>query len=335
MHDDMTGRGATATEPAADALATTTGTTARLAATGDAAALAALERLATWAPNTRRAYERAWTRWTTWAAAHGVPALPADPVHVRDYLLARDADGKALATLRMDAAGIGAVHQAAQQPTPCPPRGLVAATLSRLAKADHHATRGQRQAAGLTADALAAIRATASTPRHGVRRSESPAQARARGLVDVAACLLISDAGLRRSEAAALTWGDIERVADGSGRVTIRRSKTDQAGAGAVVAVTREAMRALAAIRPADADPAAPVLGLSADRLARRVKAAARAAGLGDGFSGHSGRVGMARRMVGNGAPTAAVQRQGRWHSPAMVARYTRAEDAADALRYL
>ena len=82
-------------------------------------------------------------------------------------------------------------------------------------------------------------------------------------------------------------------------------------------------------------DAQAPVLGLSADRLARRVKQAARAAGLGDGFSGHSGRVGMARRMVGNGAPTAAVQRQGRWSSPAMVARYTRAEDAADALRYL
>ena len=335
MDGTMTGRGTPAAEPATDALTTTTTTTAALAATGDADALAALERLQAWAPNTRRAYSRAWQAWTTWAAAHGVTALPADPVAVRDYLLARDADGKALATLRLDAAGIGAVHQAAQQPTPCPPHGLVAATLSRLAKADHHATRPQRQAQGLTADALAAIRATAATPRHGVRRSESPAQARARGLVDVAAVMLISDAGLRRSEAAALTWGDLERASDGSGRVTVRRSKTDPEGQGAVVAVTREAMRALAAIRPADAPADAPVLGLSADRLARRVKAAAQAAGLGDGFSGHSGRVGMARRMVGNGAPTAAVQRQGRWQSPAMVARYTRAEDAADALRYL
>ena len=42
------------------------------------------------------------------------------------------------------------------------------------------------------------------------------------------------DAVLRRSEAAALTWADIERAADGSGRVTVYRSKTDQAGQGAI-----------------------------------------------------------------------------------------------------
>ena len=47
------------------------------------------------------------------------------------------------------------------------------------------------------------------------------------------------------------------------------------------------------------------------------------------------GRVGMARRMTRNGAPTAAVQRQGRWKSAAMVTRYTRAESAGEALRYL
>ena len=76
----------------------------------------------------------------------------------------------------------------------------------------------------------------------------------------------------------------------------------------------------------------------AADPRARRVKAAARAAGLGDAYSGHSGRVGMARRMVSAGAPVAAVIRQGRWSDRtggAMVARYTRREDAAEALRYL
>ena len=38
---------------------------------------------------------------------------------------------------------------------------------------------------------------------------------------------------LRRSEAAALVWGDIEFRADGTARVTVRRSKTDQEGTGA------------------------------------------------------------------------------------------------------
>ena len=47
------------------------------------------------------------------------------------------------------------------------------------------------------------------------------------------------------------------------------------------------------------------VFGLSESQIARRIKAIARAAGLADWefFSGHSGRVGMARRMAQNGAP--------------------------------
>ena len=68
------------------------------------------------------------------------------------------------------------------------------------------------------------------------------------------------------------------------------------------------------------------MFGLTGEALANRVRAAARAAGLGDRFSGHSGRVGMARRMV-----AAAAQRQGRWKHRDMVARYTRGEAAGEA----
>ena len=42
----------------------------------------------------------------------------------------------------------------------------------------------------------------------------------------------------------------MERWADGSGRLTILRSKTDQEGKGAVVAVTPACLRVLDAIRP-------------------------------------------------------------------------------------
>ena len=42
----------------------------------------------------------------------------------------------------------------------------------------------------------------------------------------------------RRSEAAALTWGDVQRWGDGSGRMTVIRSKTDTEAQGAVVAIT-------------------------------------------------------------------------------------------------
>ena len=56
---------------------------------------------------------------------------------------------------------------------------------------------------------------------------------------------VLSDGGLRRSEAAALTWGDVQRWDDGSGRITVIRSKTDVEAQGAVVAITPAAMKAL------------------------------------------------------------------------------------------
>ena len=70
------------------------------------------------------------------------------------------------------------------------------------------------------------------------------------------------------------------------------------------------------------------IIGVMADGGLRRSEAAARAAGLGEGFTGHSGRIGMARRMVAAWAPNAAVQREGRWKHGDMVARYTRGESA-------
>ena len=114
---------------------------------------------------------------------------------------------------------------------------------------------------------------------------------------------VLSHAGLRRSEATALTWGDVVRWEDGSGRITVIRSKTDAEAQGAAVAVTPTAMQALAAIRPAGVGGKARVFGLSESQIARRVKAIARAAGL-ENWEFFSGRVGMARRMAQNGAPT-------------------------------
>ena len=121
---------------------------------------------------------------------------------------------------------------------------------------------------------------------------------------------------------------------DGSGRITVIRSKTDAEAQGAVVAITPTAMEALSAIRPEGVANNVKVFGLSESQIARRVKAIARAAGLENWefFSGHSGRVGMAQ----NGAPTHEIERQGRWkQGGGMVGRYTRGESAGSALRYL
>ena len=134
------------------------------------------------------------------------------------------------------------------------------------------------------------------------------------------------DALLRRSEAAVLTWGDIEREEDGSGRLTVRRAKTDQEGAGAVLYLSAATMEALDAIRPGDAAPETPVFGLAPDTIGRRVKAACQAAGLPDGYSGHSARVGTAQALVRAGASLPEVMQAGRWQGPAMVSRYAAKE---------
>ena len=162
-------------------------------------------------------------------------------------------------------------------------------------------------------------------------RLESPETADKRAALDLAIIGVLADGGLRRSEAAALTWGDVELWADGTGLLTIQKGQNQTEPQ--TVAVTAATARALSEIRPEDAGPSDSVFGLTGEALANRVRTAAQAAGLGDGFIGHSGRIGMARRMVAAGAPNAAVHRQGRWKHWNMVARYTREETAGEAFK--
>ena len=65
----------------------------------------------------------------------------------------------------------------------------------------------QRQAGALTADVLAVIRLTAVRPRPRGRGFETAEQAAQRGKFDPALVAVLSDTGLRRSEASSLTWG--------------------------------------------------------------------------------------------------------------------------------
>ena len=58
-----------------------------------------------------------------------------------------------------------------------------------------------------------------------------------RGRLDIAMASVMSDAGLRISEAATLRWRDVLDADDGAGLIYIGRSKTDQVGEGAYVVV--------------------------------------------------------------------------------------------------
>ena len=284
--------------------------------------------------NTRRVYGTQWRLFTGWSGEMGLSSLPAEPLTVARYLAARANAGASIATMRLATSAIAKAHEWAKLESPCRDPGVRASLKGwgrRLAKP-------QRQSGALTADVLAVIRLTAVQPRKRGRGVETPQQAAERGKFDLALVAALSDAGLRRSEAATLSWGDVQRWDDGSGRITVIRSKTDAEAQGAVVAITPAAMQALDAIRPAGIGGSVEVFGLSESQIARRVKVIAKAAGLTDWefFSGHSGRVGMARRMAQNGAPTHEIERQGRWkQGGGMVGRYTRGETAGSALRYL
>ena len=261
--------------------------------------------------------------------------MPAKPATLLLYLQDLEEQGLAPSTIRTAVSAVSAAHRAAGAGNAGNPtvHEDVRAFLRGIDREGPH----QRQAAAMMPGVIAAIQATARVPRRGRGgRLETPETAEARARVDVALALTLRDGGLRVSEAAALAWSDMERWRDGSGRLTIRRSKTDPAGEGAIVAVTPACVLALQAIRPNDAEDQGNVFQLAARQIANRIKAACNAAGLeGNAFSGHSGRVGLARMMSGAGAPTETTMRQGRWKSADMVRRYTRAESAGAALQWM
>ena len=143
-----------------------------------------------------------------------------------------------------------------------------------------------KQAAALTADALAQVREVIRLARRGRGgRTESVETVRKRAALDLATLGVLADGGLRRSEATALTWSDVEWWEDGTARITIQRGKNQSEPVS--VAVTEATARALREIQLEDT-PEAPVFGPTGESLVNRVRAAARAAGLGGDFTGHS-----------------------------------------------
>ena len=288
--------------------------------------------------NTRAMYNSAWRSFESWAHGRGALSLPASPPLVAAYL-AHLAEERRLsvATVRLHKAALAAVHKASGHPDPTD-NEPVKQIMKGIARAHG---RPQKQARPLTAEALAAVKATAGIKRPFGGRGkglESAERAGWRARVDLALLATLRDGLLRRSEAATLTWSDIEFRDDGAALITLHRSKTDQEAEGVVLYVGQAAAQALLAIKPATErlDPATPVFGMTTRHIGNRVKAATEAAGLGEGYTGHSGRVGMAQDLVKSGVELPALMTAGRWKSSKMPARYTerQAADRGAVARY-
>ena len=286
-------------------------------------------------PTTRRAYSSAWKGFAAWCEAEGYQSLPSDPETVAAYLTHRASEDRAISTIKLARAAVGYFHTTRGLPNPVNSAGVTRVMRGLARRAVASGTKqGRGQVAGLNASSLTEIRATAHRPRTGPSgRVEAEKTARRRGAFDIALIATMRDALLRRSEAAALLWSDVEFRSDGTARLTIRRSKTDQEGEGAVQFVGTEATADLSAIRPSKSsrdDTARRVFGLRSGRsIANRISAAAKAAGLEGNFSGHSPRIGMAQDLAEGGFSTTELMVVGRWASHRMPAMYTRAMTAA------
>ena len=164
----------------------------------------------------------------------------------------------------------------------------------------------------------------------------------ARGLRDAALIAVTSDALLRVSEVANIQVEDVVFEDDGTARLLVRRSKTDQRGTGALLflgprtaALVRD-WSAHAAItkgplfRRLNRAGSVAARGLGAASVRRVIVRRAAAAGIGGRVSGHSLRVGSAQSLAKRGAGLVAMQKAGRWASPEMPARYTRSQAASE-----
>ena len=277
-----------------------------------------------YASNSERALRSDVARFSGWCADRGLPCLPASPATVAAYIDAL-ADTKAPATIRRAVSSIATLHRAAQLASPA------AAVEVRLALKRLHRARGraQAQAAPMTRDLVERMLAAAGT---------GTAARRNRALVAVA-----YDTLCRRSELVALHCADLEAGPAGDGTVTVRRSKSDQEGAGATRFLAGDTMREVTAWLQVSGLTDGPLFRsvgkvgaiggpLDAGDVARIFKRLALAAGLtaeeAVRVSGHSSRVGAAQDMVRHGVELPAVMQAGGWRTPEMVARYTRRLDA-------
>ena len=284
--------------------------------------------------HTNRNYSRAWASFSGWCGNQGIPELPATPNNAVTYLTEMAERGRRLSTVRAARTAISHGHRTAGYADPTAD-ACVKSFLARLAKSDPSPP---EQAKPLTKSDMDEIVATAVKPRRTSGRAprlESTEDAERRGKVDIALTSLMRDALLSRSEVAALRWGDVEWLDNNTGSILVKRWKTDRGELWKRSYISEETVSALRAIMPVAAPRNAEdrIFGLSECQIGRRVRQAALAAGLGDGFSGNSGRVGKVLDLSNSGLGIPELMEAGRWKSAATPARYMKKKDELSEAR--
>ena len=272
---------------------------------------------------TRKAYASDVNIFSAWCAIHGLAALPAAPETVALFLASQAQAGVAASTLTRRLAAIKCAHEAQGLATPTGHKGVTAAL------------KGIRRAKG-TAPAKKKA-ATADIVKEMVRLCPNTLA----GQRDRALLLLGFAGAFRRAELVALTVNDLVFVDDGL-RVTIRKSKTDQEGAGQVIAIPQgsllfcpvKALRNWLAVASIEAGAVFRAVGkgsrvgqaaLSDKSVANRVKHYAGEVGLeAADFAAHSLRAGFVTSAAEAGASIFKMAEVSRHRSTDVLAGYVR-----------
>ncbi len=276
------------------------------------------------APNTSRAYAADLGAFRAWCAPRALSALPAEPSTVALYLAGMADAGRKVATLERALVAISQAHKLAGLDSPRTHR-VVTEVLSGIRRTLGTAQKGK---APLPVSALASAADAGREDAIGVR--------------DRAVLAVGFAGGFRRSELVGLDVPDLDFRAEGL-VVTLRRSKTDQEGAGRKVALPYGANPSTCPVRTLRAwlDVAGIVAGpvfravdkvgrvglerLSDRSVANVVKEAASRAGLdAAAFSGHSLRSGLATAAAKAGKSERAIMRATGHKTEKMVRRYIR-----------
>lgn len=276
------------------------------------------------APNTRRAYKSDWADFAEWCRYHGVTELPASSETVALYLT-DCAEGLKTSTLQRRLSTISQAHQAAghESPTHHP---AVRAVWQGIKREKGRAMQGKSPT--LTADIRCMIEHLPPEKLLSVRDR---------------CLLLIGFAGaMRRSELVGLDIGDVQDTGEGL-VVTIRRSKTDQEGAGRKIGIPygstpvtcpvrafrewkiKSGIEAGALFRGINRHGTMRDTRLTDQMVARIVKRALLAAGReAETFAGHSLRAGLATQAALNGVSERSIQEQTGHKSLPILRRYIR-----------
>ena len=279
--------------------------------------------------NTELTYNSALRTFSKFAAAQGLTVFPASAHTVAAFLQCRIEAGVSPMSLTVALAALRSAHCEGKQPDPTnnPHVRAIAQGYQRI-----RAAQGKRpkQTRGMSEADFAAIVAVAKSNGDDML-----------AVRDIAIISMLREGLLRRSECAALHVRDFSCGADGSGRLQITRSKTDQEGEGRTLFLGENATSAVVKwLDRAPADGDAPLFrrivhngrvhssGLAGSSINRIVRSRGEDAGIA-GLSGHSGRVGMAQSLIAFGASIGEVAIAGRWKSVEHVIYYASRQEAS------